>query len=150
MMKVLLSQTKRPTKRLLFSSVLVHSLVISSRMILDLDHVMAQNQMDKFLLSIKSSVMLKSKRQFSLEATSKVLLVWPIQLLLRKTSSQSSMRLWIKSYLKITYLHSIWPQNKPKELVSNPIWHLDTMIKRNSRVTWTGMTLSTKDRKSVV
>jgi hypothetical protein len=47
---------------------------------LDLDHVMEPNQVDKFTLKIKNLEMLLSNRQSSLAQILKPLLVWLIQL----------------------------------------------------------------------
>jgi len=64
---------------------------ISTPMISEWAHVMENHQV-KFILNNKSSEMLRPKRQFSQALTSKLLLVWLTQLLLKRTLLQFSMK----------------------------------------------------------
>lgn len=83
MMRLLPPPIRRLTKELLFNSDLVLLWVISSQMMLDLDHAMDLNQADKSTLRTKNSVMSRNRRQSSEETTSRLSLVWLIQLLLK-------------------------------------------------------------------
>jgi len=64
---------------------------ISTPMILEWAHVMENHQV-KFILNNKSLEMLRPKRQFSQALTSKLLLVWLTQLLLKRMLLQFSMK----------------------------------------------------------
>jgi len=65
--------------------------VISTQTMLELEPVM-KNQMVKSILKTKNSEMLRFKKLFSMERTSRLLLVWLILNLLRKTLLLFSMK----------------------------------------------------------
>jgi len=91
MMMQLHPPQRKPNRKL--KSLLDQDLLqaISTLMMLELEHVM-KNQMVKSTLKIKNSVMLNFKKQFSMERTSRQLLVWHTHNLLRKTLLQFSMK----------------------------------------------------------
>lgn len=89
-MKLLPPQKKQSRKlKLLLDLDLLQD--ISTQMMSESEPVM-KNQMVKFTLKTKNSVMLNFKKQFSMERTSRLSLVWLILNSLRKTSLQFSMR----------------------------------------------------------
>ena len=141
MIKMLLQHTRKQIKKLI--SLLVQDLyrVLSIQMTWELDHA-TENQVDKFILKIKSLETLKNKKQFLKVTTSNQLLVWPIQLLLKKEWNQFLMKWSTNIFWKLIFLRSIWHQSKQKPLETNQTLLLVTMIKKNLMVKFTGIQLN--------
>jgi len=91
MITQLLPPLRKPSRKLKLLLDLDLLQVISTQMILESEPVM-KNQMVKSTLKTKNSEMLNFKKQFSTERTSRLLLVWLILNLLRKTLPQFSMK----------------------------------------------------------
>lgn len=84
-------RTKKHHKLLSYSLVQESSLDISTKMTSGSELVMENNQMAKSILRTNSLVMLRNKRQYSQETTSRGLLALAIQLLQSKVLNQCSM-----------------------------------------------------------
>lgn len=85
--------------------------------------------------------MLRSNTLYSQAPTSRLLLDWHTQLLLREESPQFSMKWLIRNFWPATFSLSILPRSRTKRnMVLNLIWHSGILTKPNSMETSTGMT----------